>query len=278
MSVVEENVDVGDRAAAERNQIVRVTVGSDLHGMAIPGTDDNDEMGVYLPAPTTLLGVQPPTEVVPTPEHWISRTVPNGHRSRPGDTDLSMYSLRKYVRLALEGNPTILTLLYAPESAVLHITRDGEQLRALAPEIVSQRAVHRFLGYLDGQRERLLGGGKQNRVPNRPELVEAHGYDTKYASHALRLGLQGIQLADHGRLTYPLDPFMLDYVMEVKRGEVDFATALGRIDVVRQDLAHRIEQGMVNLPPEPDMDAVNAWMIGTHIEFWKTHYSTPYWK
>jgi uncharacterized protein len=34
---------------------------------------------------------------------------------------------------------------------------------------------------------------------NRPELVAVHGYDTKYAMHALRLGLQGIELLTTGR-------------------------------------------------------------------------------
>jgi hypothetical protein len=33
--------------------------------------------------------------------------------------------------------------------------------------------------------------GQAGAHTNRPELVAVHGYDTKYAMHALRLGLQG---------------------------------------------------------------------------------------
>ena len=40
--------------------------------------------------------------------------------------------------------------------------------------------------------------GQAGAHTNRPELVAAHGYDTKYAMHALRLGLQGIELLTTG--------------------------------------------------------------------------------
>ena len=36
------------------------------------------------------------------------RTQPEGVRSGPGDLDLIVYSLRKWMRLALTGNPTVL--------------------------------------------------------------------------------------------------------------------------------------------------------------------------
>ena len=38
-------------------------------------------------------------------------------------------------------------MLYAPADAVLTCRPLGQQLRALAPALLSQQAVHRFLGY-----------------------------------------------------------------------------------------------------------------------------------
>ena len=46
--------------------------------------------------------------------------------------------------------------------------------------------------------------GQAGAHTNRPELVAVHGYDTKYAMHALRLGLQGIELLTTGRITLPV--------------------------------------------------------------------------
>jgi len=261
------NVSVGDRAIALDNEILRTVVGSGVHGMAIPGTDDNDEMGVYIERPEQVMGL------MPTAEHYVSRTQPDGVRSGPGDTDLTIYSLRKFLRLATAGNPSILTLLYAPKDEVLIETNLGHELRRLAPSIVSAKAGWRFLGYLDGQRQRMTGGGHQSRVPNRPELIEAHGYDTKYASHALRLGLQGLELMRTGRLTLPLTGSMLQTCMEVKRGQVGFPEALRRVDSVRSQLHSAMEatkntQFPGALLPGPNMVVINDWMVHAHEEHW----------
>lgn len=261
------NVSVGDKAIALDNEILRTVVGSGVHGMAIPGTDDNDEMGVYIERPEQVMGL------MPTAEHYVSRTQPDGVRSGPGDTDLTIYSLRKFMRLATAGNPSILTLLYVPEDTMLIGSVLGDELRALAPQIVSAKAGWRFLGYLDGQRERMTGGGNQARVPNRPELIEAHGYDTKYASHALRLGLQGLEIARTGRLTLPLSGQALRLCMEVKRGEVGFLEALRGVDAVRARLSDEMSSGAHVLRPEPDMVAINSWMIHAHDSHW-----TPAWR
>src|SRR5438874_885859 len=179
----------------DTDEILRCVVGSGLHGIAIEGTDDHDEMGVFVESAETVLGLEG------RHDHDQWRTQPEGTRSGPGDTDLIRYSLRKYVRLAVQGNPTILLPLYAPDSAILLRTELGDELRGLASSIVSRRAAPRFLGYLDAQRQSMLGLRKR---PNRPELVEKYGYDTKFAAHALRLAIQGVELFTEGRNHLPM--------------------------------------------------------------------------
>ena len=44
------------REIAERGLILRATVGSLVHGLANPGTDDRDELGVCIEPPEDLLG------------------------------------------------------------------------------------------------------------------------------------------------------------------------------------------------------------------------------
>lgn len=254
---------VGDRDAAKRHEIMRAVVGSGVHGMAIDGTDDQDEMGVYIETPEQVLGL---TEA---PGHYVSRTVAEGQRSGPGDVDLTMYSLRKYLRLATAGNPTVLLLLYVHGQAVLVDTPLGAELRQLRTAIVSRLAGRRFLGYLDGQRKRLVGEGpRRNRVPNRPELIERYGYDTKYASHALRLGLQGLELMTTGHLSLPMPPEHVARCRAVKLGEVSFDDALVMIDEARASLDSALFDPSVNMPDGPDLDAVNAWMISAQRRHW----------
>lgn len=256
------NVNVGDERSARSGEIIRVLVGSGVHGMAIEGLDDRDEMGVYLQSEREVLGL------AASKGHWISRTQPEGVRSGPGDIDLSMYSLHKYLRLAVAGNPTVLILLFATGDAVVTMSPLGVELQSLAPSIVSVEAGRRFLGYLDGQHRRMDGYGHVARMPKRPELVERFGYDTKYASHALRLGYQGVELMTTGRLTLPLPEPALSACRAVKQGHVDAAGARVLIEDVRDQLFGLLTSGGGVLPERPDADAVSDWMISAQRRFW----------
>jgi hypothetical protein len=75
---------------------------------------------------------------------------------------------------------------------------------------VSRLAAARFLGYLRAHKAAMTGSAGTHA--NRPELVAVHRYDTKYAMHALRLGLQGVELATTGRITLPVPEPDRDWV------------------------------------------------------------------
>lgn len=261
MTETRRTYDHGNREAAMDGEILRGLVGSQAHGTNLPGTDDRDELGVFIEPPEHVVGVSSPLD------NFISRTQPNGVRSGHGDIDVTLYSLRKYLRLALAGNPSILILLYTPTP--LHITELGYELRELAPLIVSQKALNRFFGYLVGQRERLTGGGKRNRVPNRPELIEKHGWDTKYGSHALRLGIQGVELATTGKLSLPMQQEHRTVIMSMRRGEIPYPDALNLIDQQSWKLATLIDEKNTVLPATPLFDTVNEWCVNAHYRFWR---------
>jgi hypothetical protein len=62
-------------------------------------------MGVCIEPPEYVIGLE-------HFETWVHRTRPEGVRSEAGDLDFVVNSLRKYARLALRGNPTVLLLLF----------------------------------------------------------------------------------------------------------------------------------------------------------------------
>ena len=256
------------RELVERGTILRGTVGSTVHGLHHGGQDDRDEMAVFIEPPEYLVGLSRARGIrggLYGFEHFVERTQPEGARSGPGDLDLVAYSLRKYVRLALKGHPTILLLLFVPEELLLSKTELGDELRELAPAIVSRRAGRGYLGYLRGQKERLLGTRGQKRV-NRPELVDAHGYDTKYAMHAARLGYQGIELLETGRLTLPMSEPGRSRAMAIRTGDRTFEEAIAEIDEVEKLLAEALER--TSLPPEPDRERVDAFLVDAYRRAW----------
>ncbi|GAB3263942.1 nucleotidyltransferase domain-containing protein [Kineosporia babensis] len=250
-------LEYGDREVAETGQILRSTVGSGLHGIAIAGTDDHDEMGVYVEPAHWLLGLRS------VRDSYVARSQAEGARSGPGDTDLVMYGLRKYLQLAVKGNPTALLPLFAPESQLMFCNELGHELRGLQQAFLSQEAARRFLGFMQAQRDALTNGGR--KVPNRPELVERFGYDVKYASHALRLAMQGRELVQHGRLTLPMPQDERQRVLEVKSGQVrELSVVLAEIDAVAAEVVQALETGRTPLPAEPDLATIEEWAVSVY--------------
>jgi predicted nucleotidyltransferase len=256
------------RQLVEQGTVLRATVGSTVHGLHHGGQDDRDEMAVFIEPPEFLVGLARARRLrggLYGFEHYVERTQPEGVRSGPGDLDLVAYSLRKYVRLALKGHPTILLLLFVPADLVIVETDIGRELRELRSALLSKRAGRGYLGYLHGQRERLLGSRGQRNV-NRPELVEAHGFDTKYAMHAARLGYQGIELLETGALTLPMPEPERSSVMAIRTGERTFEETVAEIEQVEQRLAAALDR--TALPDEPDRAAVDRFLTAAYRRAW----------
>lgn len=245
---------------AEKNCILRASVGSTVHGLHLENQDDRDEMGVCVEPPDYVLGLR-------DFEQWVYRTKPEGVRSGPGDLDSTIYGLRKFSRLAAKGNPSILVLLFSPP---IHVTGLGKQLQGMADAFASKIAVRKFLGYMTAQKERLLGERGQMRV-HRPELIEAHGYDTKYAMHALRLGHQGLEYAKTGRITLPLPEPHRSELLSVRKGEQSFEAVKGMCSDLESALERALEHSP--LPQEPDWHRVNSFLIRCYLEHWQYNHS-----
>lgn len=263
------------RRIAERGTILRVQVGSGVHGTAISGQDDRDEMGVCLEPPQYVTGIaQVPAGASDTAatvpfEQYQRHTAwdrPGGlaNRSGPGDLDVVIYSARKWARLALAGNPTVLLVLFAPDREVVHRDERGAELVANAHRFVSQLAADRFRGYLHAQRRAMTG--EVGAHTNRPELVAEHGYDTKFAMHALRLGAQGIELLTTGRITLPVPDPAGAYLRAVRRGDVPLGEVVEALDDADAELVRL--QAASDLPPQPDRAWVDAWLHRSYLSHW----------
>jgi predicted nucleotidyltransferase len=270
-----------DRSWVDKSTILRVEVGSGVHGIAQAGTDDVDHMGVCLEPYELAFGIKDtytpqyqafePFEqyIYRDAEEWMrreGRTLPKGEvpPSRPGDLDLTIFSLRKWCRLALQGNPTILMLLFSP--IVIKIDPRGQNLRNMAPMFASRRAGARFTGYLTAQREKLLGERGQMNV-NRRDLVEKFGYDTKFAGHMIRLGYQGIEFMTTGKITLPMPEVQRARVLAIRQGRVMLGEVLTEVSHLEQELADL--QTTSPLPEFPAVDEVEEWMLNAYHEHWK---------
>ena len=118
------------RRRASSLSAARVQVGSDVHGTSVSGQDDRDEMGLCLepsrfvtglarvPSGVTGAGARVPFEQYERHTAW-DRPGGLANRSGAGDLDVIIYSARKWARLALAGNPTVLLVLFVADQDVV---------------------------------------------------------------------------------------------------------------------------------------------------------------
>lgn len=245
--------------AEHGREIFRCQVGSGIHGVTISGYDDRDEMGMCIERPEAVIGLA-------KFEQYIYRTQPEGVRSGYGDLDLTVYSLRKWTRLALAGNPTVLMPLFVPDSEVVIDSDVAKGMRRHADRFLSRQTAARFLGYMQAQREQMLGlRGKKHT--NRPELIALHGFDTKFAYHMVRLGLQGVELLTTGKITLPIADPDRTWLRELREGKHTMTEAIDRATFLEAQLLELRDSS--DLPNHPDYDRANRWLIDTYQREWR---------
>lgn len=242
------------------NTILCSVVGSHLYGLATESSD-LDEMAVEVATPYEVLN--------PTPtgreETRVDRPRPADAPSRPGDLERVTYTLRKYLRLAASGNPHILQILWAPPDLLRVEAPEGAELRRNRRLFVTRRALSAFLGYATQQAQRLKGERGQKNVTRR-DLVERHGYDTKYAYHVLRLAYMGESLVTAGELTLPLPAGQRRILSEIRDGAVPRDAAYRLVD----EAVARLEtlRATADLP-DVDVEAVGRLSADLHLSYWR---------
>lgn len=183
--------------------------GSISHGMYVPSTDPNsiddiDLMGVYMFPVDAYLGLNQPKDVV---EKFI------------GEWDTVSYEYRKFVRLLLKSNPNVMSLLWLLPEFYLDLHPYGRALVDNRNLFVSKLAYNSYIGYAYGQLKKMevtkcLGYmGKK-----RKELVERFHFDTKNASHCIRLLKMCIEFLEEGKLNVFRDGDA-ETLLQIKRGE-----------------------------------------------------------
>jgi len=91
-----------------------------------------------------------------------------------------------------------------------------------------------------------------DKATNRSELVLKHGYDTKFASHLIRLLQEGLMLLEHGELMFPLPTSEL--LLEIKHGKWEIQQVLELADKLEAKMDQVVEN--TTLPSKPNFKAV----------------------
>lgn len=219
--------------------------GSIAHGMYIPpeeemGTDDVDWMGVC---------------VAPIDYYFGLRTFEN-MESFEGKDDIVIYDIRKFFRILMKGNPNVLSFLWNDPSMFTQVDQCGKMILDNKELFSSQAAFYAFQGYAQSQLHKMDQGVYQGYMgAKRKGIVDQFGYDTKNASHLIRLLRLGIEFITTGKLTVKRT-YDRDELIAIKRGQWSREKVLETAHILFDTLEHDFRHNCV-LPDRPNDNKVN---------------------
>lgn len=237
------------------NVILSFIGGSQGHGAKLADSDDTDWYGLFIEPPDKALGTD-------SYEHFVHTTGGQRGGNRPSDTDVCLYSLRKWANLACKGNPSVLHFLFA-QPVFQHYL--WVKLGLKREMFLAKSHVGAFLGYANAQLRRLLNQQGQKNV-HRPFLEEQHGYDTKYAMHITRLLYEVEELMRAGTITLPRPEKEL--LIDIRKGKYK----LYELERMNNELevAALEAQSRSQLPEKVDRAAISKIISQTYLDYWGT--------
>ena len=238
---------MNERQMAEKNKILEVVSGSFLYGTNTE-TSDKDYVGIFMPNVEYILGFKRCDEV---DFSTISKDEKN--KNTQAAVDMKLYEFRRFVKLAMENNPNILEILFVNEENRIFCNDIGKELLAIKCLFPHQGAKQRFLGYAVSQRHKMINC--HGRAGNREEIVSAHGYDTKFASHLIRLMFEGVELLETGSIEFPLKERRT--ILDIKQGKWEMSKVLD----FSSELEKQIESIDSKLPAKPNVEALERFTI-----------------
>ncbi len=248
------NFDISNRT------ILLVKHGSQAYGLALPDSD-LDIKGVAIEPLDYHLGFL----------HRFEQHIEEANKGAPHD--LTIYSLKKFAKLATEANPNLIEMLFVDESDVLYQDEFGTRLRAFRENFLSTRARHSFSGYAHSQlnkmrnhHDRWLAGLPPIHVkenPVRAELEAKIGYNAKHASQLIRLMRTCVEILRDG--TVKVRRPDRDYLLAIKRGEVSYDAVIAECSALDAECESLYTKSC--LPREPDRVKIDRFVCELTTDF-----------
>ena len=221
--------------------------GSISHGMFVPSSDpnsidDKDTMAVCIPDLNYYFGLK----------HMDVKEI------KRGEWDIVIYELRHFVSLLSKGNPNVLSLLWLEDNLFIKKTEIGQMLIDSRDLFIGKHAFKSFTGYAYSQLKKMENGAFKGYMgEKRKSLVEKYGYDTKNASHLIRLLRMCIEFLNDGRL-YVLREDATQLI-DIKKG----AWPLEKVKEEADRLFKLADQAYLHsrLPVSADKDKINELLV-----------------
>ena len=207
--------------------IFRCVVGSRAFGLDTEESD-TDRRGIYLP----------PAEL-----HWSLYGVPE--QLENDEKEECYWELKKFLVMALKGNPNILECLYTP--LIEYSTPLADELLAMRDSFLSRLVYQTYNGYVMSQFKRM-----QSDLRNQGKIKPKH------VMHLIRLLLSGIHVLKEGFVPVDVGAHR-EKLFAIKHEQMPW----DEIESWRKKLHSDFDQALekTNLPERPDYERVNDFLV-----------------
>lgn len=231
------------------NTVVKMVFGSHLYGVDTPDSD-RDYRGVYIPsADEILLGDYRET---------VSECTSGMHqKNTKDDIDVNLFSLKRFIRLAVKGDIGAIDMIHAPDEM-----------------IVENSDVWRFIRNNRSKFYSANMRGMQGYLTKTTRYMESYSNarSWKDASHALRVGYQLLEILNTGDLKFPL--INRDRVLACKLGKLSHDEVLQELQGLIVDIKEAREKAILNwLREEVDNDFWKTFIKNVHYDAVKKAYT-----
>ena len=240
--------------------------GSYLHGARTPNSD-LDIAGVYVGVPEEELAIGD-TPVLKKEAKVVLSTSGNQSKNSKEDTDISLYSLRRWAYLALKGNPAVISYLFVPDAIKdSHVTHPSVWDRYILPNrslFLASGHTAAFLGLGESQYKRMLGLQGAGKHGQRDEEVNDYGYGVKAAMHLIRSMDECLELLNTGVVSFPRPN--KDVLLDIRNGKWGLERV--KSEYLRLREAVQAAEKDSPLPPKCDREAVNKLVVEAMLYHW----------
>ena len=226
----------------KNNIVLLVVAGSHAYGLNTEESD-LDIRGISMGTPDSILGME------------------SFDVFENKNTDTVIYSMKRFMELAMKGAPNVLEILFSrPENILYCNEKIGKMLLDNRDMFLSKRVYYSFRGYAKNALK-----DAEKRLENEPKKAD------KYAMHYIRLCLEVITLLNGNDLTDVLKSNR-DMLMWIRNGSMRNGNKFteGFYDCV-EDFENLLEKAYQNSPllDTVDMKKVSELLVKMNKEFLK---------
>ncbi len=254
--------------------LMAMLAGSHCYGLSTPQSDV-DVRCIHIAHTDRLLGLSGLNDSAST----LQMSVEEGD-----DCDVVSQEVGKFCRLALQCNPNIVEMLFAPMDVVFFARPEYVSLRDLRFSFLSTKtAQDAYLGYSRSQLERLLRkqGNQQlqsslkslnmrdatARMAREAEKygLETVDYDLKHGMHLVRLLIDLRHLLTEGAVKVDMTDYR-DQLMPIRFGEVTLAQLVETVSERMVEIDDLITAGASVLPDEAEKEQIEEFLVKVRKE------------